>query len=43
MKIIQEQKGIFHLQFHSANPISIIYSLARELRNISRKIGNMKE
>ena len=29
--------------FHSANAISIIYSLARELRNITRKIGNTKE
>ena len=28
---------------HSANPISIIYSLARELRNITLKIGNTKE
>jgi len=28
--------------FHSVNPISIIYSLARELRNISQKIGNME-
>lgn len=29
--------------FHSTNPISIIYSLARELRNITRKIGNTNE
>jgi uncharacterized membrane protein YccC len=29
--------------FHSVNPISIIYSLARELRNITGKIGNTSE
>ena len=36
-------EGDIATPFHSINPISIIYSLARELRNISLKIGSSKE